>query len=254
MATQLTLVNRVLRRLREDQVVNTTDNDYALLVAQLVADAYDEVLEEHVWSSLEHTVEVDITSGQTRYQLDAYVENGGDVRDATARLPNDSSRLLYLSHDYPQAWLWDSDSSDEYNHLTFLGRKAFEQRKNYDRDDTEDEPEFFTIYREADPTSGRRLWLEVYPEPTGATVFEARFWTRPASLAVGDTSDDDTTILIPDRPIYELALLYAYHERGEELGEPGNEAARRYNNALAAAIEDDINNSQRTDEYEWRRD
>jgi hypothetical protein len=60
--------------------------------------------------------------------------------------------------------------------------------------------------------------------------------------------------LIPDRPIYELALIYAYNERGEELGEPGSEAYRRYERALGTAIEDDVNLDERADKFEWRRD
>ena len=37
MATHLELVNRVLRRLREDTVTGITDNDYSELIAEFVA-------------------------------------------------------------------------------------------------------------------------------------------------------------------------------------------------------------------------
>lgn len=253
MATQIELVNRVLRRLREDTVSNITDDDYARLVAEFVRDTYDQVLDAHDWEALKHRTHVDVVSGQARYRLDAYAASGGDARDTDTRLPNDESELQFFDGDAAQAWMYRNDSDDEYRYLKFMTPEMFRQVKAVDRDDTEPDAFFFTIYRESDATNGRRLFLELFPEPTESRVLELIFWTRPAELQ-DDGTTDDVDLLIPDRPVYQGTLMYAYNERGEEIGEPGNLAERRFLDSLAAEIEKELRIYERGDRFEWRRD
>lgn len=253
MATHIQLVNKVLRRLREDTVNNITDSDYAELIGELVSDSYDQVLDAHDWEGLKHRTTVLLVDGQSRYRLDAKVSGGGDVRNSDARTPTVDSELQFLDG-MAQAWVYDNDADDDPNTvLVWTTPEQFNAMKALDRTNTEDDPVYFTIYREADATNGRRLYMELYPEPDASRVVELEFWTRPASLAVDGTTDD-TVILIPDRPVFQLALMYAYNERGEEIGEPGNLAERRFIDALAAAIEKEIRPYERADRYDWRRD
>jgi hypothetical protein len=84
-------------------------------------------------------------------------------------------------------------------------------------------------------------------------MMEIIFWTPAPQLAVDGTTDA-TEVLLPDRPIFLLALMTALNERGEEIGEPGNLAERKFVNALSAAIERDIQAAGKAERYEWRRD
>jgi hypothetical protein len=47
---------------------------------------------------------------------------------------------------------------------------------------------------------------------------------------------DGEHVKVPWRPVVNLALLYALDERGEEIGEPGSKAWKRYETSLADAI------------------
>lgn len=253
MATQLELVNRLLRRLREDSVTGTTDNNYARLLAEIVADSYEEVAsDDHMWEAFKHRTHVDITAGTNKYELTRTVANGGNVRNSDGRVPKTSSELQWINGDCPEAWLYESDSDDEPDVLIFLTPEAFRRIKGLDRDDTEDDPIYFTVYPEFDGTN-ERLYLELFPEPAATRVVELYFWTIPDRLKSDGTTDGDT-ILGPERVVYQLAMMYALNERGEELGEPGNLAERRYIKAMRAAIEKDIDSGGRGDRYEWRRD
>lgn len=251
--TQLQMVNRLLRRLREDTVTGTTDNTYSQLLAEIVADCYEEVLDEHKWEGLKHLVHVDISAGTVEYRLDAKVNNGGNIRNSDGRVPTVDSELLFFNGDMPEVYMYDDDNDDSPSPLTFLSPEAFRYQKSLDRDSTETEPYYFTIFRKADATNGRRLFMEIYPSPTASRVIELMFWTKPARLA-SDGTTDNVNFLIPERPVFQLAYMYALNERGEELGEPGNLAERRYIESLAAETEKEIDAYIRADRYEWRRD
>ncbi|MGH3055164.1 MAG: hypothetical protein ACRDL7_09330, partial [Gaiellaceae bacterium] len=109
------------------------------------------------------------------------------------------------------------------------------------------------LERANDGVDQTRLYLRLYPAPTAADVIELQLWT-PAPVLLQDGTTDDVNILIPDRPVFQLALMYALNERGEEIGEPGNLAEQRWLSALAVAREKDIASAQRGDRYDWRRD
>lgn len=249
--THLEMVNKILRRLREDEVNASTENTDSIVVAEIVADAVQMVGEAFDWERLKHRTIVDVSDGTAKYRLDAIVSNGGNVRNSDVRLPVDDSELQWMGK-MPQAWLYDDDNDDETDHLVFLSPEAFREVKARDRDDTEDDPIYFTIYPESDATNGTRLFLEFYPEPDAARVFEAIFWTPQAELEADGTTDN-TEILVPNRPAFQIAMMYAINERGEELGEPGNMAEERANQILAVAIEKEIRQYGRAGRYDWSR-
>lgn len=253
MATQLVLMNRILRRLREEQVTASTNNEYAQLVAEFVADAYEEIVDEHLWEGLRHVTKVDIVAGTSQYVLDAKVADGGNVRDSDIRVPKECSQLQFIDEDIPQVWLFDDDNDDEPHIMHYLTPEAMRVMQRRDRDNTDAYPYFFAIYNENDATRGRRLLMDVYPEPTAARVMELVFWTKPDLLAADGTTDN-VSLLLPERPIYLRALMTAQQERGEELGETQSVQFQKYEEALARAIEGDIAEAQRGGRFEWRRD
>lgn len=252
MATHLSIVNRVLRRLREDTVTGITDNDYSELIAEFVVDALEEVQDAHDWESLKHRIKVDVVAGTTVYELTAYVANGGNIRDTDPRVCTIDSELQFMNGDAPSAWLYDDNSDDKPAWLYYATPEAFNEIQAQDRDLTEDNHFVFTIQPNYNGST-EKLYLKIYPEPEQARVFEAIFWTPAPQLAVDGTTDA-TEVLLPDRPVFLLTLMTALNERGEEIGEPGNLAERKFINALSAAIERDIQAAGKAERYEWRRD
>lgn len=252
MATHLQIVNRVLRRLREDTVTGITDNDYSELIAEFVLDVAQEVNDALDWESLKHTVHVDLVDGTSKYDLTAIVSNGGNVRDTDARVCKIDSELQFIGGDQPQVWLFSDDSDAQPTDICYLSPEAFREYKHRNRTKVADDPEYFTIYPEYNGTN-ERLYVELYPEPNAARVLIMRFYTSAPDLAVDGTTDA-TEVLLPDRPIFLGALMLALNERGEEIGEPGNMAERKYINALSVAMERDIAAAGKADRYDWRRD
>jgi hypothetical protein len=150
-------------------------------------------------------------------------------------------------------WLFDSDSDTTGISPMYVPPEQLAALYNDDTSQTGADVMYFSVYPRAftadeDPD----LILEVYPTPTTSRVMRMRFWTVADDLDP-DGTDDSKKLRIPDRPVYLLALMYALNERGEEIGEPGNVAEMRYVNALAFAMEKDINMAQRSGRYDWRR-
>lgn len=256
MATYLETVNKVLKRLREDQVVTSTETEYSALIGDFVADAYHEVWLEHNWESLKHRVVVDLSTTETKYDLSRTVTDGGDLRDGTSRVIKSDSELSWIMdpdvEHRPEFYLYDSDSDPHGNAIRWLNPDTFRLRQAISRDQTTERPVEFTLFPELD-TDTVRMYLEIWPQPNIVQVAEMVFWTEPDEI-VQDDSDDATVLLVPDRLVYLLALMYAYNERGEEIGEPGNLAERRYINALGAAKQQDIGMFKRGDRYDWKPD
>jgi len=67
--TYLNIVNEVLRRLREDEVSNVTQNTYSKMVGDFVNDAKQIVEDAHDWSALRTTVVVPTVENTTEYSL-----------------------------------------------------------------------------------------------------------------------------------------------------------------------------------------
>lgn len=253
MATLLSVTNKILRRLREDQVTETYANAYALLVADFVAEAYEDVAEEHDWAALYHEIIVDLVASQTVYDLSSTVALGGDLRNGVARACKPDSFLEYDDEDQvPSIRLYDDANDDSGMPLLVVSPGQLNALKSLDRDDTDDDPVYAAFYPDS---TGQELRMEVWPSPTTARELRARFHTKPDDMTIDSNGTDDaTTIIVPDRPVYALALMHAYNERGEELGEPGNIAERRYITALEKAMEADIEQRARSGRYDWRRD
>jgi len=252
--TYIEIVNDVLRRLREDTVAICTDNDYSELIAQFVADAYQEILDDHTWESLKHTINIAIVAPTTTYILSTYIADGGNV-PSTERVAKDDSELLWRSGSsvVPQVWVSQSPSTGASIIPLYVPRERLEDLKALDPAATGADPMYFSVYpsslTEGSPPD---LILEVWPTPTADRTMKMRFWTGPEQLLC-DGNTDSYKLRVPERPVYLLALMYALNERGEEMGEPGGMAEVRYLNALATAKEKDINAAQRSDRNDWVR-
>ena len=249
MATLLQITNQVLKRLREDTAADVTTNAYDNLVAHFVAEAASDVNEAGPgWSALDHTIEVAVTAAIGRsYDLSALVSGGGNV--ANTGTPTTSESTLLFARNRPQAWIQDTSAdTEDATPMIYIDQSEMERRYQMDRDDTDADPIAFTLR----PTSANDGWtLELWPTPSASRHIRMRFNTPEVEL--DPATDGATTIVVDNRAVRLGALLYALNERGEELGEPGGIAERRYNTALADAIEREIRVRERAGHYDWVR-
>lgn len=245
--TLLQMTNRVLRRLREDEVADLSE-EYPALIAEFVADIAEEMnLTGPGWTALNHTINVAITASTRDYDLSAIVSNGGNVDNADTPT-TEQSVMLHDMTGRPQAWIWDDASEDTGDPLTYIDPNTMERLFQADRDHTADDPFHFTLEKNAD-NDGWNLVL--YPMPSAARHIRIRFNTPEAVLV--PSTDAALVINVPNRPVYLGSLYLAFNERGEEIGEPGGIAERRYLDAKASAVEQEIRVRERAGYYDWER-
>lgn len=246
MATQLTLVNNILRRLREDTVTSVADNAYAQLVAMWLNDGIRDVSEAYDWSSLRHTINVAVAATTTTYDLSLLVSGGGNVDNAD-RVTTEGSLVRFDMYGRPLCFVYDDDTSTDVNvQLRLIDEDTRIQREALDTDQDDDDPYFFSL---AHTTTGDGFQITVYPIPALTRHLRITFTTPQAELAI-DGTDDDTEVIVPRACVEAYVHLHAANERGEEIGEPGNMLERRYQNVLGGAIEAAMQADIRTNKYE----
>lgn len=236
MATRLTILNKILRKLRETEATTVADSAYTKLLGQFINDGMDEVSENHDWTSLNHEIVVSLTASTFEYDLTATSEK---------------SQLLFDNDERPVAFLFDDVNDTDTNGQMRLISEA-KRYRNYQGDRSLEnlEPIDFSLVMAAD---GDNWLIRLWPAPSASRTLRINFWTPQAELTL-TSADDSTEIIIPNRPVELYAYGMALNERGEELGEPGNLAERNYLNALGAAKENDMHGRIRVNEYEMYRD
>ena len=180
--TYLSLMNNVLRRLREDEVSEVTQTTYSKMVGDYINDAKTLVQDAHDWSTLRKTVIVPTVEDITEYSL-----TGAGERVKLYSAINDTSNF-FMHYETPNwfsnAYYISGEVSGTPDSYTFSGVD--------DNDDTK---------------------VRVFPKPSG--VFSLRFdvCSREPNL----TADADATVL-PSMPIIHQAVALLARERGETGG------------------------------------
>ena len=180
--TYLTIVNEVLRRLREEEVSSVTQNTYSKMVGDFVNDAKQVVEDSHDWSTLRTTVVLPTVADTTEYSL----TNAGE-RVKIYSVINDTSN--FFMHYQTPNW---------FNNAYYISGEVTGSPDSYT----------FSGVDSNDDTKVR-----VYPKPSG--VFSLRFdlISREAELS----GDADTTVL-PKNAIVHNAVALLARERGETGG------------------------------------
>lgn len=245
MATQLVIVNNILRRLREDQVASVADNVYSQLIGQFVNDAKDDMEDiNYEWSA--YVTEVDTT-----------ILADGSTITYDLSVTNDRSWLMRDWHDdrIPAAYdITVTDGNKDGRILCDIPYKVLVEWRNRNRDisRTENSPVNFAIKSDAD---GRGWSIELeYPVASDSTARSWRmYWYIPQANLALDGTDDATEVKLARRPVEMRGLFYALNERGEEMGEPGGLAWARSENTIAAALETDMQVQKKSDEIDIKR-
>ena len=250
MATQLTIVNNVLKRLREDEVDSVTDSDYAVLLAMWVNDGVKALTDQNDWESLRHVIEVDTVADQAQYDLGTLVSGGGSVI-STGRVTTEHS-MLEWDHATHRPLAYQFDTSASTSHKGQLRLITEEDRYRKSQADTASSVEYPNAFSLVGNPEGTGYDINIWPLPNAAKFLQFTFWTPAAELAVDGTADA-TDVVLNAACVEAYVHMTAANERGEEMGEPGNVLERRYISLVGAAVETAIRKDERTNRYESYR-
>lgn len=177
--TYLQLVNKVLVRLREDEVSTVNQTAYSKLIGEFVNDAFRMVEDAWDWSALRTTLTVTTSANIFNYVL-TNSGNRGKILDVV----NDSSNFFISYKD--QHW---------FNN-TFLNTEP-----------ATGSPQYYT-FNGVDTNGDTQV--DLYPIPNGTYSLRFNMILRSPDLLA-----DTDQILVPSTPVLHLAVALATRERGE---------------------------------------
>lgn len=198
--TYLELVNKVLIRLREDEVSSVNQTAYSKLIGEFVNDALRKVEDAWDWSALRTTLTVTTTNNIFSYVL----TNAGN-RVKILDIVNDTSNFFVTyktQHWFNNAYLNTMPASGSPQFYTFNGVDS--------NGDTQ---------------------LDFYPIPNGTYDIRVNMLLRTKEL----TANSDQ-VIIPTAPIIHLAVALATRERGESGGASTPELLLTADQMLSDAI------------------
>ena len=239
MTTQVGMVNRVLRRLREDTVSSITDTTYSTLIAEFINEAIEECTSAHDWRRYERTCYATIANAANTADVSRTVGNGGAVESGTVL--TDRSKLIWTMSSVPTILFTPvayasalATSNDDWVRLApSTKQEILIAQRLAGANNSDTYPNVFDLTMST--TDYDAPLLTVWPIVDQASTVLIQHWTPPSTLTLTGT-DDATEIEAPEEIIFRYVLMVALNERGEEIGEPGNTAESRYYRALERAI------------------
>jgi hypothetical protein len=196
----ISLVNSVLRRLRETEVSSVADNAYSKLIGEFVNDAKRQAEDAYPWNALSETL-----TASTASDLFNYVLVGSGQRFRVIDVLNDTSNTIV------------NNATTRWMNEQFLLTSVQKGSPAY--------------YNFNGTNSNGDTQVDLFPIPNG--VYEIRFNVIKPQVAL--VSDADT-LLIPSEPVIFNATARAMAERGEDGGIASGEMYAIYKQSLADAI------------------
>lgn len=198
--TYLTLVNNVLKRLREATVSTVNENSYSTLIGLLVNDAKQEVEQAWDWSALRTTLTATTTAGAFAYELTG---------------AGDNMKMLDVVNDTSNV---------------FMEYRTASQFNNYylNSTPTQGSPRYYSF--NGIDNNGDTI-VEIFPPPDGEYLIRFNLINRQ-----NDLSTDTDILLCPSKPVEMLAYAKAIEERGEDGGVSGLSAYRTAERVVSDAI------------------
>ena len=198
--TYLNLMNNILRRLREETVSAVSETTYSTMVSDYINDAKQIVEETTDWSALRATVSISTTASDNTYSL----AGGGD-----------SVKIMSVINDTQNCFM-DYQTKDWFNNALYIAEAV------------EGAPKYYTF--NGLDTNGDTQVL-VGPTPDG--VYNLRF---DVIKRQADLSDNTDVLLVPSKPVINMALALLARERGETGGTSVSEFFEIANKTLADAV------------------
>jgi len=178
----VTLVNNVLRRLREDTVTSVTSNSYSLLIGDIVNDAKNIVEHSWDWSALRDSKTVTTVAGTNEYTLTGAGE------------------------DFKFFYFLDTTNK---NNIVYQSKEWIDVQNNVDTP-LQGIPNYFS-YTTTDSNGDMKVIL--YPTPDNIYTLSFKGVFRQPIL-----SENTDVIKIPWIPVMHTAVALAVRERGETGG------------------------------------
>lgn len=218
MITYLQAVNRVLQKLRQNQVTSLSGADsYTSLIAALVNEAKEEVEQAWDWNCLNTTITISTIAGTSDYSL----TGSGDNFE------------LYDAWDISHGWrLQGPYTGYRANSNTILAGTA-------------NLPIEFSFSGQ-DVNGDATITLNPVPSTSG---IQFKFWLYVRQTYLNINTDSSTNILVPWKPVVYGAYAKAIAERGEDGGVLAGKADAEYSKALSDAIA--IDASRGHQETDW---
>jgi|TARA_E500000178_G_scaffold344336_1_gene392396 hypothetical protein len=180
--TYLTLMNNVLRRLREEEATTVNSSTYSKMVGDFINDAKTMVEQATDWSALRTTLTINTVTNDNLYSL---TDCGDDVKVMSALNDTQNCLLSYQTKDWFNEQLYiNAVVSGTPQYYTFNGLDS--------NGDTQ---------------------LLVSPKPDDVYTLRFDVIRRQPDLTV-----DSSTLLIPSAPVMHLAVALLARERGETGG------------------------------------
>jgi len=200
MATYVSCVNSVLRRLRETEVTSVQDNSYSKLIGDFVNDAKNIVESSYTWNALSNTLTADTTP-----DIFSYVLEGSGQRFRVIDVINDTTNIQVRNVE--TTWM---------NQRFLIANPEKATPTYYNFNGTNE--------------NGDTL-VDLYPIPNAA--YSIRF---NLIIPQVELENDATVIKVPSEPVIFLAYAKALAERGEDGGLGSNESYALFQKSLSDAI------------------
>tara|TARA_R100000700_G_scaffold38280_1_gene49397 strand:- start:16 stop:669 length:654 start_codon:yes stop_codon:yes gene_type:complete len=201
--TYLTIVNHVLRRMREDEITSISDTTYSKMVGDFVNDAKKSIEDAHDWSALRSVITINTSSGTSEYSI-----TGSGDRLKIISAINDTQNL-FLTYQTP-VWM---------------------DNAYFNTDAPSGAPDTYT-FNGIDSNNDTKIKL--YPTPDATYSLRFNLVVRPAEL-----SANTDEVAIPYLPIVHTAIALLARERGETGGTTASEYFAIADKLLGEAIAHD---------------
>lgn len=203
--TYLQLVNKILVRLRENEVASVSQSAYSKLIGELINQTKREVEDAWNWVLLRDTVQVVTVSGTFRYTL-----TGAGNRFRSLHVFDDTSDIELRQIAAKRMTQLHTGADTQYASPIY-----------YD----------FNGSTSGDPN------VDMWPVPDGAYVINFDM-----VIPQEDLSEDTDVLTVPEYPVILGAYAKAVAERGEDGGFMFAEAESNYQKAMSDAIAIDASN------------
>lgn len=219
MATLRTVLNNVLKLLREDTIgsgVSELTDPYHLMLLVFFNHIKEIVESQHNWRSMVRTATATIGAGGNFYALTSYNERARVMR---VQEPHYGEELA-LCFDI-------TDSGNPYR-LKEMDYAELLRRISLDTSNGND-PAFFAMGASTDGTPNIYVW----PTPTDIRTIQVKLY---APLDDFSETDLDVSLRVPGKVMEAGVAWYALEERGEELGTSGLFNQAMFEQILGAAV------------------
>jgi hypothetical protein len=218
MRTYLELVNDVLIAIRDDTVTSVSYNPYSALIASFVNDAKQQVEDAHNWSA--NLVELQVSALAAAADPDkvSLVGSNNAIKiDYAMNLTNNGGLLIQRSRRFMQIeGLRNNIAAGVVSNWCNNGVDA----------------------------NGDAV-IQISPAPSADTTLVVVGWQRKPDLV-----DGSDVLVIPARPVRDLAIALAVRERGEVQGNTSQEYFQIAKRTLSDAIAYD--SARNDEESDWK--